>query len=90
MEAPCWSQFEEILEADLSITRFTSPEPGHPYRPYNGLDGRREDGKIPGRSGLGGREILVRRYKRSFTIFEGTSEIQHLVIARAISGMHIN
>ncbi len=56
MEAPCWSQFEEILEADLSITRFTSPEPGHPYRPYNGLDGRREDGKIPGRSGLGGRE----------------------------------
>jgi alkylation response protein AidB-like acyl-CoA dehydrogenase len=24
----------------------------------------------------------------SFTIFEGTSEIQHLVIARAISGIH--
>ena len=34
-------------------------------------------------------KVLVRRYKRSFTIFEGTSEIQHLVIARAISGMHI-
>ena len=24
-----------------------------------------------------------------FTVFEGTSEIQHLVIARAISGLHI-
>jgi hypothetical protein len=34
-------------------------------------------------------KVLVRRYKRSFTIFEGTSEIQHLVIARAISGLHI-
>ncbi len=33
--------------------------------------------------------MLVRHYKRSFTIFEGTSEIQQLVIARAISGMHI-
>ncbi len=26
---------------------------------------------------------------RIYTIFEGTSEIQRLVIARAISGMHI-
>ena len=34
-------------------------------------------------------KVLVRRYKRNFTIFEGTSEIQHLVIARAISGIHI-
>jgi len=25
----------------------------------------------------------------NYTIFEGTSEIQRLVIARAISGMHI-
>jgi hypothetical protein len=25
----------------------------------------------------------------SYTLFEGTSEIQRLVIARAISGMHI-
>jgi len=38
------------------------------------------------------REHPVERWHRDakiFTIFEGTSEIQHLVIARAISGMHI-
>ena len=29
------------------------------------------------------------RHARTYTIFEGTSEIQRLVIARAISGMHI-
>jgi len=31
-----------------------------------------------------------RRVPRTYTIFEGTSEIQRLVIARAISGMHID
>jgi alkylation response protein AidB-like acyl-CoA dehydrogenase len=39
------------------------------------------------------REHPVERWHRDakiFTIFEGTSEIQHLVIARAISGIHIN
>ena len=38
------------------------------------------------------REYPVERWHRDakiFTIFEGTSEIQHLVIARAISGIHI-
>ena len=38
------------------------------------------------------RDHPVERWHRDskiFTIFEGTSEIQHLVIARAISGMHI-
>ena len=30
-----------------------------------------------------------RHRKRSYTIFEGTSEIQRLVIARAISGVRI-
>ena len=38
------------------------------------------------------REHPVERWHRDakiFTIFEGTSEIQHLVIARAISGVHI-
>jgi alkylation response protein AidB-like acyl-CoA dehydrogenase len=29
------------------------------------------------------------RVEGSYTIFEGTSEIQRLVIARAISGLHI-
>jgi acyl-CoA dehydrogenase len=29
------------------------------------------------------------RCVRTYTIFEGTSEIQRLVIARAISGIHI-
>jgi alkylation response protein AidB-like acyl-CoA dehydrogenase len=32
---------------------------------------------------LGGRGLVI------YTIFEGTSEIQRLVIARAISGLHI-
>ncbi len=39
------------------------------------------------------RDHPVERWHRDakiFTIFEGTSEIQHLVIARAISGVHIN
>ncbi|MFD7160035.1 acyl-CoA dehydrogenase family protein [Kribbella sp. NPDC059898] len=31
----------------------------------------------------------VRRRTQIYTIFEGTSEIQRLVIARAISGMRI-
>ena len=30
------------------------------------------------------------RQRAIYTIFEGTSEIQRLVIARAISGVHIN
>jgi hypothetical protein len=32
---------------------------------------------------------LPGRCRRSYTIFEGTSEVQRLVIARAISGVHI-
>ena len=38
------------------------------------------------------REFPVERMHRDskiYTIFEGTSEIQRLVIARAISGMHV-
>jgi acyl-CoA dehydrogenase len=38
------------------------------------------------------REYPVEQWHRDskiYTIFEGTSEIQRLVIARAISGMHI-
>ncbi len=35
---------------------------------------------MPARTGRG---------SRSYTIFEGTSEIQRLVIARMISGLHI-
>ena len=38
------------------------------------------------------REFPVERFHRDakiYTIFEGTSEIQRLVISRAISGMHI-
>jgi acyl-CoA dehydrogenase len=30
-----------------------------------------------------------RRAENSYTIFEGTSEIQRLVIARSVSGLHI-
>ena len=39
------------------------------------------------------REYPVERWHRDskiYTIFEGTSEIQHLVVARAISGVHIH
>ena len=38
------------------------------------------------------RDTPVERWSRDakiFTIFEGTSEIQRLVVARAISGMHL-
>ena len=35
-------------------------------------------------------KVLFRRHKRSFAIFEGTSEIERLVIARAVSGLHVN
>jgi alkylation response protein AidB-like acyl-CoA dehydrogenase len=33
---------------------------------------------------------LHRRGADTYTIFEGTSEIQRLVISRAISGVHVN
>jgi acyl-CoA dehydrogenase len=39
------------------------------------------------------RDSPVERWYRDakiYTIFEGTSEIQRLVIARAISGLHVN
>jgi acyl-CoA dehydrogenase len=39
------------------------------------------------------RDYPVERWHRDskiYTIFEGTSEIQRLVISRAISGIHIN
>ncbi|MFM8852842.1 MAG: hypothetical protein ACKOGL_06555, partial [Acidimicrobiaceae bacterium] len=45
-----------------------------------------EDVRVPGRCLLGGKEKLdakISRYR------EGTSEIQQLVIARAISGMRV-
>jgi alkylation response protein AidB-like acyl-CoA dehydrogenase len=38
------------------------------------------------------REYPVERWHRDskiFTIFEGTSEVQQLIISRAISGLHI-
>jgi hypothetical protein len=34
-------------------------------------------------------QCLDRHHKVIYTIFEGTSEIQRLIIARAISGVHI-
>ncbi|HET6874447.1 MAG TPA: acyl-CoA dehydrogenase family protein, partial [Acidimicrobiales bacterium] len=39
------------------------------------------------------RENPVERWHRDskiYTIFEGTSEIQRLIVSRAISGVHIN
>ena len=43
-------------------------------------------GLIGGRAGM---PMTLRMSSKIFTIFEGTSEIQRLVIARAISGMPI-
>ena len=45
-----------------------------------------------GGSGRAAREFPVERWHRDakiYDIFEGTAEIQQLVIARAISGIHI-
>ena len=54
------------------------------------MDRRRPDGKKSWKRADGAdAKVLVRPHKRSFTIFEGTSEIQHLVIARAISGLRL-
>jgi len=58
----------------------------HPYCPYNGLDRGYQTEKSLDTADA---KVLVSRYKWSFTIFHGTSEIQHLFIARAISGVHI-
>jgi alkylation response protein AidB-like acyl-CoA dehydrogenase len=37
-----------------------------------------------------GKDGHTARELANYTIFEGTSEIQRLIIARAISGLHIN
>ena len=34
-------------------------------------------------------DVLRGRKRETYTIFEGTSEIQRLVVARSISGLHI-
>jgi hypothetical protein len=63
----------------------------HPYfHPYNsqlhaGLDGHRR----PNRACSADVQLLGLRSVVSYTIFEGTSEIQRLVVARSISGLHI-
>ncbi len=49
----------------------------------DGTDQRTESGLLSDVS------LLSLRGKVSYTIFEGTSEIQRLVVARSISGLHI-
>jgi len=63
----------------------------HPYfLPYNWLDGRGTGApRKPTHPYWLDRKDLVRRFIVIYTIFEGTSEIQRLIIARAISGVHI-
>ena len=65
--------------------------PCHPYfHPYN-------SGLLAGLEGPAGRIGLTERTRErwpgrsgvNYTIFEGTSEIQRLVVARSISGLHI-
>ena len=76
---------------------------GRKFEAAEGLDEQAQGGRGRGlghRAGrcqiLGGngytREFPVERMHRDakiYTIFEGTSEIQRLVISRAISGVHI-
>jgi hypothetical protein len=63
---------------------------GVPTHPYNAPqlpecgDTRRTETRTSAHS-----LTLPGRGQRSYTIFEGTSEIQRLVIARAISGVHV-
>ncbi len=78
---------EKIFEADLSINSLVS---GIPIIPTTGWKGANRAEETLDGADWADAKVLVRRYKRNFTIFEGTSEIQHLVIARAISGIHIN
>jgi hypothetical protein len=70
-------------------TRHESAVGRHPYYPYNTADWTGSGGKSLDVADEPDAKVLVGPYKRNFTIFEGTSEIQHLVIARAISGLHI-
>jgi hypothetical protein len=61
--------------------------PAHPYNASNlaGFDAtRRTETRTSAHS-----PALPERGQRSYTIFEGTSEVQRLVIARSISGVHI-
>jgi alkylation response protein AidB-like acyl-CoA dehydrogenase len=76
----------EPPEANVSCRRI----PTHPYNSADthgrgGLDGREVPGQWTGRHGA----TPAGRAAGIHTIFEGTSEIQQLVIARAISGMRI-
>ena len=77
-----WWHFQD-LRTDLRVRVPT-------FRPYNVADS-------PDLGGHGGRAAVLGATCRhtpdtasgTYTIFEGTSEIQRLVIARAISGVHI-
>jgi hypothetical protein len=35
-------------------------------------------------------DYLVAPMKQNYTVFEGTSEIQRSIIARAVSGIHVS
>jgi hypothetical protein len=78
-------RFRQIRESERSICPY--------FCPYSGPDGVEMDG-------IDGPPIARNRSsqhmyalngcrRNSYTIFEGTSEIQRLVIARALSGVHI-
>ena len=75
--------------------RASQPYLGLGGLPWAGLEGRPPPPAIPtvpttrwtGPNQM--EKVLVGLLKWIYTIFEGTSEIQRLVIARAISGVHI-
>jgi alkylation response protein AidB-like acyl-CoA dehydrogenase len=67
----------------------SKPPIGIPTAPTTGWTGDDQTEKSLDGADWADAKVLVRPDKRSFTIFEGTSEIQHLVIARAISGLHL-
>ncbi len=70
--------FESIFEARVPNLSLQMLPTG-----WNGWTSTRTNARSMDTAGLAGLA------KITYTIFEGTSEIQRLIIARAISGLHI-
>jgi alkylation response protein AidB-like acyl-CoA dehydrogenase len=78
---PASATLEDALEDRGRASLFSSPQLGR--------TGRTRWTRWKHSAGQGYCGCPDRRPSRTYTIFEGTSEIQRLVVARAISGLHI-
>ncbi len=80
---------------DADFRPYFRPYSGHPYcHPYNCPEQfgtvRMHQHESPDQIGIRRNQSTPSaRLSWSYTIFEGTSEVQRLVIARAVSGIHI-